>query len=274
MHGLVFALVFSLTLLCAVGVARADWFSEAALDGVYDNNLSRAVDKSDRKGDFAFAPRISLGQYDQLTDTLGFSLITDIGSGIYTRYDGLDYVNAGLTASLKYKYGLGAYAPWLKGYGTVKYFSYNESMRDGALFSAGVLAGKKIRERMDLQIGYEHENLDARNALFDRKSHAATIKAGFLLTESAQLTLGYAVKRGDVAVYAPADEDTVFSADTFHTPMEIYRVRATTRTISVGLNKTLDSRWWACFSADFSSVRGGGKSYPDTLLKASVRYSY
>lgn len=269
------ALLFSITLLCATGVAHAEWFADAESDAVFNSNLSRAFDKHNRKGDIAFVPHVLLGQFFQLTDSLALSLTTDAGSSVYTKYDGLNNINAGLAASLKYKHGMGAYAPWLKGYGSLKYFLYNESIRDGALFTAGLLTGKRLHERINLQLGYEHQRLHARNSLFSRLSEAASVKADFAIVDALQLMLGYSITKGDVEIYNSPDEDSGFLADTFNTPMEVYKVRgAATYTTSIGLSLAMSGHLSADFAAYFNSVHSRYKSYPGSILKAGIHYSY
>lgn len=267
-------LLFFITLLCVTGVAHAEWFTDAELNAVFDNNLSRAFDKHDRKGDIAFVPHVLLGQYFQLTDSLGLSLITEAEASAYSKYDGLNNINAGMVASLKYKHGLGAYAPWLKGYGSLKYFVYNESMRDGALFTTGLMAGKRLHERINVQLGYEHQRLHARNSLFAQLSDTASVKADFSLVDSLQLMLGYSMKNGDVTFYHSPDEDSFFCSNTFNSPMEVYKARATTYTASLGLSLALSNHLSAGVAAYFNSVRSGDKSYPDNILKAGIHYSY
>lgn len=267
-------LFFMTLLLCVTVTAHAEWFADAELGTVFNSNLSRAFDKHNRKGDIAFVPHVLLGQYFQLTDSLGLSLTTDANSSVYTKYDGLNNINAGMAATLKYKHGLGAHAPWLKGYGSLKYFVYRESMRDGAVFTTGLLAGKRLHERLSVQLGYEHQILHARNSLFAQLSDATSVKADFSLSDSLQLMLGYSIKRGDVASYNSPDEDSGFLANTFNTPMEVYKVRATTHTPSIGLSLALSGHLSADFAAYFNAVHSRDKSYPGNILKAGIHYSY
>jgi hypothetical protein len=289
------ALLVGMFFLCVTGIAHAEWFADGDFNIVYDNNLSRAYDKSDRKGDSALVPHALLGQYLQLSDRLGLSLTADAAAGIYTKYQALNNVNVGMTASLKYKLGLGPYAPWLKGYASVKYFDYREDLRNGAPFITGFLAGKRIHERVNVQLGYEHESLHANNSLFDQLSDEVSVRTDLSVTSSLNLLLGYSIKKGDVAVYYSPDTDyypsnnyykskdyspswyktPVFLDDTFKTPMEIYKVRATTHTIFMGLDMALTDHWSAGITADFNSARStSGSWYPDTVLRAGIHYSF
>jgi hypothetical protein len=268
-------LLVCVILVCTTGIADAEWFADGDFNLAYDNNLSRAFNKSNRKGDIASIPQVSLGHYFQLSDSLGLSLMAEAAAGLYAKYDALNNINAGMTASLKYKQGLGPYAPWLKGYGSVKYFDFKENLRDGALISAGLLAGKRIHERINIQLGYEHQSLRANNSLFDQLSDAASVRTEISIAGPVNLLLGYSIKRGNVAVYNSPDEESVFLVNTFHTPMEIYKIRATTHTISTGLDMALTGHWSAGITADFSTVRStDGTRYPDTVLKAAIHYSF
>ncbi|MBF0558643.1 MAG: hypothetical protein HQL08_07660 [Nitrospirae bacterium] len=263
------------SLICFAGSAGAEWLSEGDFNVVYDNNLSRSLHESDRKGDTAVRPRVSLGNYIQLSGPLGLSVTANAGGDIYTEYKALNNINLGMTVSLKYKIGLGPYAPWVKGYGSVQYSDYEENMRDGASFITGIMVGKRLHERIDIKIGYEHESMHAHNSLFDQLSDTASVRTDISVIGPLNLLLGYAIKKGNVAVYNAADADSVVIAYTFHEPMEIYKIRAVTQTFTVGLGMPLADHLSADFSSQFSTVRGDdGSRYPDAVFRLGINYSF
>lgn len=268
-------LLVSASLICFTDSAGAEWFSEGDLNVVYDNNLSRALHESDRKGDTAVRPRVSLGNYFQLSDPLGLSVTANAGGDIYTEYKALNNINLGMTVSLKYKIGLGPYAPWVKGYGSVQYSDYEENIRDGASFITGFMVGKRLHERIDMKIGYEHESMHAHNSLFDQLSDAASVSTDISIIGPLHLLLGYSIKSGNVAVYysSSARDETFYK--TFHTPMEIYRAHATTRSISTGLDMALGYEWSVGLSAVFNDVRARhDRRYPDAVYRIGINYNF
>lgn len=270
-------LLFLWITLFSWDVARAGWFASAEFMGVYDDNLNHSHDNSDRKGDIAYVPYISLGNYHQIAHSLEFSVMTEVESRVYQDYSGLNNASAGGLASIKYKWGLGARAPWLKGYGALRYYDYNEGIRDGLSLRAGLFAGQRVNERLDLRIGYEYENFNAHNHLFDQHNNTASIQSGFFITESLQAVFRYSIKRGDIAIYKTPDYweyDDPFIVDTFHSPMEVYKVYATINTISPGLYLALNRYWCAGLSDDFSVVHYSDYNYSDNSIMASIAYYY
>lgn len=260
------------------GFADAEWFADAELGAVYEDNLSRAFNRSDRKSDIAFEPHATVGKHIQLSDPLGLSVTAHLRGSAYTRYNGLNNLAIGIMLSMKYKIGLGSYAPWVKVYGSATSLDYNEDGRGGSLLAAGIAIGKRLNERISIMASYDHEGRKAHNQVFDQRGNHAAVKTDFLLTGIIQLSLGYAISRSDIAAsYAPLPYSE-YSGDniiyTFNTPMEVERVRATIQTISADANLAINSNLSVNLGIKHHDISADNHSYPDNIVSVSINYSY
>lgn len=274
------ALLLFLALFFVSREACAEWFFDTELGAVYDGNLSRAVDKEDRKGDVALQKRVSIGQHIQPGDSTGLTITANIKDAIHDHYSGLDRLEAGLTISMKYKAGLGSYAPWVSIFGSVAYQDYRESMQTGSLASAGFWAGQRFADRVFAQIGYTYDDRHARNEAFTTSGSTLSIKGDYLLTESTQLSLGYAVRWGTSVMYEPVEPGGPYGSsegvvvNTFNTLMEAYPVRTETQTLSINGCTMFDRKWSMVVGIDRHEARAEGNRYPDTVVRAALSYAY
>jgi hypothetical protein len=274
------ALMLSFALFIISREAGAELLANAEMGAVYDDNLTRAVDREDRKADIAAVARVSIGQHIQPGDSTGLFITANIEDAVYDRYSGLDRREAGLTISMKYKAGLGSYATWISVSGSAAYDDYRESMQSGPLTTLGLQSGKRIAERMFAQAGYTYDDRNARNAAFKTAGSTLSIRGDYLLTESTQLSLGYAVRWGTSVMYEPVEPGGPYGSsegvvvNTFNTPMEAYPVRTDTRTLSISECTMFDKKWSTVIGIDRHEARAEGNRYPDTLVRAALSYAY
>ena len=269
-----FAMLFAVT-----GTAHAEWFATAEIREVYDDNVNLAVANGDRKSDASLRPSVSFGHYAQLADSTGLTVSAEVKHFNFARFSGLDNLESGLAASLKYKRGLGSYAPWIRVFGSAKYADFREDFRNGDSVRSGLSLGKRIYERVFTQIGYEYDTDSARNSRFDTRNSVVSARFDYLLTESVQTWIGYALSRGIYVIYIPFSgtgpgNPGAVIVDTFKEPTNVFQIHATTHTLSLGASKAFASHWSADISADFADIYGRGKHYPDSLYKAGIVYAY
>jgi hypothetical protein len=269
-----FAILFAMT-----STAHSEWFTDAEVSAVYESNINRAIVERDRKSDVALMPAVSFGHYTQLADSISLAVSADLKYHGFARFNGLDHLESGLTASLKYKWGLGSYAPWVKVFGSGEHMDYREDFRDEDLVRSGFLSGRRINERFSAQIGYAYESGSARDSRFDARNSVVSAKIDYLLTESVQAWIGYAFGSGIYVVNLPfagaaPSIPRAVRVDTFKEPMQAFQLRATARILSLGASKALTSHWSADISSDFVDIFGNGRHYPDSLYKADVVYAY
>jgi hypothetical protein len=273
------AAVSLVMILTVPTTAHAEWFAGAEIREIYDGNVNLAIADKDRKSDTSLLTSISFGRYFPLAFSTGLSVSAEAKYTDFARFSGLDNFEAGLSASLKYKQGLGSYAPWVKIFGSAKYVDYREEFRDGNLLRSGLSLGKRIYERVFTQIGYEYDNGSARNSRFGTRSSIVSARIDFLLTETVQMWAGYARSRGIYQIYVPADGTRpavpgAVIVNTFGGPSNVFQVLASTQVFSIGASMALASHWSADISADFVDIYGRGREYPDTIYKAGIVYAY
>lgn len=273
------ALVFLAMALAVSTTANAEWFAGAEIREIYDGNVNLAVADKDRKSDTSLLTSVSFGRYFPLAFSTGLSVSAEAKYTNFARFSGLDNFESGLSASLKYKQGLGSYAPWIKIFGSAKYADYREEFRDGNLLRSGLSLGKRIYERVFTQIGYEYDNGSARNSRFGTRSSVVSARVDFLLTETVQAWAGYARSRGIYQIYVPADATRppvpgAVVVGTFGGPSNVFQVLASTQVFSLGASMALATHWSADISADLVDIYGRGREYPDTLYKAGIVYTY
>jgi hypothetical protein len=273
------ALLFIASFFIVTGAAHAEWFTEAEVSAVYESNVNRAIAGQDRKSDVAMMPAVSFGHYAQLADSTGLAVSADLKYSGFARFSGLDHLETGLAASLKYKWGLGSYAPWVKVFGSGAHSDFREDFRDEDLVRTGLLSGKRIHERIFAEIGYAYESGRARDSRFDTRNSIVSAKIDYLLTESVQVWIGYALGSGIYVVNLPFAGAAPFIpraviVNTFKQPMGAFQLQATAEILSLGGRKALTNRWSVDISADFVDIFGNERHYPDNVYKAGAVYSY
>lgn len=273
------ALLFLATFFIAANAAHADWFPDAELSAVYESNINRAVAEQDRKGDVALMPVVSFGHYAHLADSTGLVVSADVKYSGFVRFSGLDHLETGLSASLKYKWGLGSYAPWVKVFGSGAHSDFREDFRDEVSARTGLLSGKRISERIFAELGYAYESGRARDSRFDTRNSVVSAKLEYLLTESVQTWIGYAWGSGIYIANLPfvgavPSNPRAVIVNTFEQPMGAFQLRATAQILSLGARKALTNHWSADISADFLDIYGNTRHYPDSIYKTGVVYSY
>ncbi len=279
MRSLLLAALLCAPLLAHVAPAHAEWIIDAGGDVVYEDNLTRASDRTDRRSDVALSPALSIGHHFQLADATSLVTTADFKGSLYPRFEGLSNLSSTLTLGVRQKFGLGASAPWLGVFAAGGVLDYGDNLRDSLLVDAGVQAGKRLSERFDVQAGYTYEMLDARSSVFDQTSHTLTVKGGVVLTDALQVTLGYAVRWGDLVVHrtpAPGAAQTSRArvVNTFDTPLEAVRIEATTHIFSAAATYALTPR--AALTAGYEHQLSIGPlfDYPNHLVRGSFAYSF
>lgn len=275
------ALVRAVVLCCVLvpAAAHAEWILDAGGDVVYEDNLTRAARGADRRDDTAFSPWLSFGHHGQLRDATSLLASIDIKASLYSRFEELSNVASTLTLAVRHKFGLGAGAPWVRGFATAGVLDYGDDVRDSALVDAGVAAGKRLSDRFGVQGGYTYERLDARSRVFDQDSHTLSIEGSAALTDVLHLALGYAVRWGDLVVHrtpAPGAARTSHTrvVTTFDTPLEAVRIDATTHIFSAAASYALTPRAAITGGYEHQLSIGPVFEYPNHLVRAGFAYSF
>lgn len=273
------AVILCALLLVPVAEAHAEWILDAAGGIVYESNLTRAAREADRKSDVAFAPALSVGHSFQLTDATSLLATADFKASIYPRFEGLTNLSSTVTLGVRHKLGMGASAPWFRVFATGGALDYGYDARDSAVVDVGMQAGKRLSERVDLRIGYTYETLDAHDGVFDGDSHTVSLKGVVGLTSALHLTMGYAIRWGDLVVHkapVPGKPSTRHSrvVETFDTPLTATRIDATTHLLSAAIGYALTSHAALNAGYEYQISIGPRFDYPNHVVRASFDYSF
>ncbi|HEV8616580.1 MAG TPA: hypothetical protein VGU22_13915 [Methylomirabilota bacterium] len=279
MRPLLRATVLCALLLTHAAAARAEWVIDAGGDIVYEDNLTRATSRADRRSDIALSPALAIGHYSQLADATSLLVTADFKGSLYPRFERLSNISSTLTLGVRQKFGLGAFAPWLRVFAAGGAIDYGENLRDSVIVDTGVQVGKRLSERFDVQAGYTYERLDARSRVFDQESHTLALEGGIGITDALQLTLGYAVRWGDLVVHrtpAPGAAQTSHTrvVNTFDTPLEAVRIDATTHIVSAAVSYALTPRAAVTLGYEHQLSIGPLFTYPNNLVRGGFAYSF
>lgn len=292
-----------LAMLLSTATHAAEWTIDTGAKLLYESNVNHAAFNEDILDDFAFAPHLSIGKYFQLTDNDGLS-VAAVGKGaVYWQYEGLNNVFGGGTFSLKHKFELGAYAPWVRLYGSAGYMEYESDIRDSGLYLAGFQIGKRFHPRFDLQIGYAFDYRAGPSSkpiipgkplapgmpvltgvpanIYTLAGHQLSMTSNFLLTDAANLSLGYLARFGDITSNCTGRNvgrvinavDAVTREDTFDGCT--YRINsATTHVFSVETGYALTGHSSINLRYEYHTASGSGLSYSNHVPQLSFNHSF
>src|SRR5439155_19267378 len=122
---------------------------------------------ADARDDFAFNALARFGKFTQLTDVLRFTLTLDVDAQLWTQFEDLDNVAGGATASLRYRFGLGAMVPFVRVEASARYADFQQDLQDGCRYRATVVVGKRIMERLEMEAAYVFDRADTQSRLFE-----------------------------------------------------------------------------------------------------------
>ncbi|MGH8596918.1 MAG: hypothetical protein ACREXT_09700 [Gammaproteobacteria bacterium] len=276
--------------------ANAEWILDGTTGVEFDDNLPRAQLDSDIESDVALDAALSAGQFVQLTDRIGFTLVADLRGAHYAEFDGLDYASAGLTTSLRGKLGLGADAPWVQATAGFAAYDHRFEPRDGLRYRAGLAAGRSIGTRLNLTARYAFERrrsdevtdipflvnfFGIHGDAFDGDNHSLSISGTYTVTQRLALVVGYTRRMGDVTATTRINEeifeysdaiapDPVFGQDKF-----AYRIDADTDIFNVDLSFALGDHTALNFGYEYrDSNAGEDLTYTNNIARIGLRFRY
>lgn len=268
--------------------AAAQWTLDAEGARIHDDNPSNAQRRSDIVDDGAWAGRAALGRRLELGEWDAM-LRAEARARRYDRYSGLDHLALGLGASGRRKLGLGLTAPWVAAAAEVFSESHDARVRDGGRGSMSASLGKRIDERLELELSAIYDRRVQRHDLpssqlpgrpFSLQGRSVSLRGSYALTGRALLVARAAGRRGDVVSSTRRNfqiftESNAIADDPAFGPDYIaYRLSgARTAAYSLGLSWELSRR----FSADAFVVRSdtkarGGLDYDGAVYSVSLVY--
>nr|MDQ6913101.1 hypothetical protein [Verrucomicrobiota bacterium] len=192
---------------------------------------------------------LSAGQGFQLNDDLRLSIFAEMDSEVWRTYVGLTNTRPGLSTNLRYRFGLGKDAPWIRLESKLDYVDFNEARRSGWDVRPGLRGGVSLTERVRLEAAYEYEHFDARDVVFQHDGHTVAFHGKIDLTASTRLVIGYTYRHGDVTSAA--------------TPPRLRRVPTSSKSQQISMSRF-------ALSASLT-LRTGSKLRPTLVQSRSIR---
>ena len=246
------------TLLCAAGPAYAEWFYDAHAGGLYDDNLTRAQQAADVRGDGAATLAASGGWYYASTGTDGITLSLEANGEAYARFHGLNLISVGGSAGYRHKFGVGRDVPWASITVSAAHDDFREDIRDGGRLEVSLEAGKRLSENFDASVGIATDRRSASNDRpvvpgisgkpFDLSGHSVFARVAYDVTERLQVGARVSARRGDVVSTTRQNLDIFLASDaiaadpTFGSDFYAYRLRGTTTSANASLSWALSDR--------------------------------
>lgn len=242
------ALAFAALLGSMPYAAHGDWTFGTDAYLRHDNNVGNAASADDIVPDTIIGAQLSMFELYPLAD--GYSLIVDadLAGESYNRLAGLRNVSLGGTLALKKKWGLGAYAPWIRAGVSATRSEYRDHYRNAWIYRATLSGGRRIDERWNLWAEYGFERRAAKSSdvvtpgisgdAYSQVNHHLLLNAEYALTERVYASVSALARHGDVVttyfgyqavVVAAIAEDPTFG-DAY-----AYKVTGNTYGIKLGL---------------------------------------
>ncbi|MEP6997255.1 MAG: hypothetical protein ABI900_06375 [Betaproteobacteria bacterium] len=261
--------------LCLAAPTRAEWFYDVRAGGLYDDNLTRAQQAADVRGDGAATVGAAAGWFYAPSGADGITLTLEANSEAYARFHGLNLISIGAGAAYRHKFGLGSMAPWASVVLTAARDDYRGDIRDSERLEARLEVGKRLTEQFDVSLGVAADRRLARNdrpivpgisgKAFDLRGQSAFARATYDITERLQVGARISVRRGDVESTTRQNLDIFLASDaiaadpTFGSDFYAYRLRGTTGSARASLSWALSDR--SSFNLSYAVTRTA--SYDD-----------
>ncbi|MGH8712876.1 MAG: hypothetical protein ACREYB_02590 [Casimicrobiaceae bacterium] len=278
-------------LLAAAGPSRAEWFYDFSAGAGYDDNLTRAQQAADVRGDGAVSLAAAAGWFYAPSGADGITLTLDANAESYARFHGLNQFSVGAGAAYRHKFGLGRTAPWLSLAVNAAHNDYRGEIRDGNRLEGRLEFGRRFTEDFDASLGVTFDRRHAKNdepvvpgisgKVFDLRGQSAFARAAYDITERLQLGGRVSVRRGDVESTTRQNLDIFLASDaiaadpTFGSDFFAYRLRGTTASAGATLSWALSDHASVNFSYAVARTRAyDGLDYRNRLGMLALAFRY
>ena len=279
-----YGIIFFISIFSFADIANAEWVERITdLEGglLYESNINRSSFDSDKRSDTAFIPSVSLGRYNQLTDSTRLRATVDFEFGQYNNFKMLNYNKAGITLAIRQKMGFGSDAPWLRPHFSAGYTDVSSDNRDSYLYEAGLRVGKQLTPELDGRIGYVYNLRDGKTDVFDQRGYTLSIEGSYILTNRMLLTGGYSYWYGDfdsaytynniTRISASEDVKAITTDNAFGEQFCIYRLAGKANTISLLASYSFFDGHG---SLNVGYQQQNGKAYYLDYLNSIIRVSF
>lgn len=218
----------------------------------HDNNVGNAQYYDDIIADTIIGARLSLFQLYPIGEGYSLSVSADLSGESFHRLTGLNNATIDGAVALKKKWGLGAFAPWIRAGMSIARSDYDDNYRNASIYRVTLAAGRRIDERWNLWAEYaferqaaatqEQEEPGISGDAFSQDGSRIAAHVEYSLNETMFLNLVLSVRHGDV-VSTTLSEDRIYPAaraiaddPTFGPDAYAYKLTGTTYGFRVGIN--------------------------------------
>ncbi|MCP5002515.1 MAG: hypothetical protein GY941_00960 [Planctomycetes bacterium] len=168
----------------------------------------------------------------------------------------------------------------------------NDTIRDSGIGEAGLTIGKRINERFDLEAAYLYDFREGRGktsaisgisgSVFDQDGHKFSILSNFLVTNKLLISLGYSIRRGDIASTCNGKIvpkivgkiRAITSDSSYNKPLCVYRIRSTIQEFSLGMTYALSGHSSLNCDYRYTDGRASGLGYYVNTVNFGYSFSF
>jgi hypothetical protein len=271
--------------------AYGDWNVGAEARVLHDNNVGNAQYYSDIVSDTIVDATLSVFDLFPIGEGYSFTAGADLNGEHYNRITGLSNATAGVSAALKKKWGLGAFAPWARVELSAAHSDYQDDYRNAGIYRGKLASGKRIDDRWNLWAEYFYERVSAASQpeevpgisgdAFSQSSNNLSLNVEYSAYAHTFLDLGLIYRHGDIvstgeggyqiANYARAiAEDPAFGPEDY-----AYRLSGTTFGFKAGASYSLTAH--SLVGLDFrrfDTHAYDGNGYTKSIVEITVDYAF
>ena len=284
--GLIALLVFA----AMPGAARADWTVAAEASLRHDDNVGNGEYPADIIGDSIIGAQLSAFQVFAMSEGYSVSVGGDLAGESFHRISGLSNASLAAVIALKKKWGLGAFAPWVRVAASIARTDYDDDYRSASVYRATAAAGQRIGERWSLRAEYAFESRVATpqeaeaaaisGDVFSQRSNRLSLDAQYALNERTFLEFGSFVRHGDVVstTESPARLDYAARAiaddPTFGEDAYAYRLTGTTYGLRAGISYSVSAHSLLGCGFQRSETHAEGNVYTKSTPEVTWDYRF
>ena len=289
-------------LVCAPSAARADWTRPdwtrsdwtlaAAAELRHDDNVGNAHGEYNTVGDYAASAKLSLFDLLQLGGGYSLALGGNVSGEVYDHLIGLRNGSLDVVMSLKKKFGVGAFAPWLRVAVSPGRTNFDDGYRDSTTYRAAAEFGNRTSARWNFWGEYLFERRLATPVagqayapistdVFSGHGRSLIGNAEYSLSERIALSAGAQLRRGDVVstqypgAYTYMNARAAVADPTFGPNQIAYRFFGTSYGVRAGLNLALNAHNLVGIGVQRTETHAlGGNGYADTVPDVIWNYRF
>lgn len=271
--------------------ARSDWTLGTEAHVLHDNNVGNGESSPDILEDTIVGGRLSLFQLFALGEGYSLSVGGDLSGESFHRFDGLSNASVGGTLALKKKWGLGAFAPWVRAGVSIARSDYEDNYRNASIYRAALAAGRRIDERWNLWADYAFERRAAATQAqqvagisgdaYSQDGRSVSANVEYALNETTFLSLSVSARHGDV-VSTTVNEDRIYASSraiaadpAFGPDAYAYKLIGTTYGFMLGINYSpTPHTLLECGFQRLDTQAEGGNGYTKSMPEITWSYRF